>query len=103
MIDPLWSAMENFQIIFPIVFFFAFIRFLHNGVEIALITIIYEMSALPLHCCRSGNLAEWREWVVFTRTVFAYISHYETSTFGQLLTYKNDQRTAGVPQPRTFV
>jgi hypothetical protein len=73
MIDPLWSAMENFQIIFPIVFFFAFIRFLHNGMEIALITIIYEMSALPLHCCRSGNLAEWREWVVSRLLADAYM------------------------------
>jgi hypothetical protein len=61
MIDPLWSAMENFQKIFPIVFFFAFPRFLHNGMEIALITIIYEMSsfagivAVQGSCMNDGN------------------------------------------------
>jgi len=28
---------------------------------------------LPLHCCRSGFLAEWREWVVIPR--WGYSGH----------------------------
>jgi len=40
--------MENFQKSFPIVFFFAFIHFLHDGTEIVLITIIYEMSTFAV-------------------------------------------------------
>ena len=53
--------MENFQKIFPIVYFFAFPRFLHNGMEIVLITIIYEMSAfagivaVQGSCMNDGN------------------------------------------------
>jgi len=55
-----------------------------------------------VHSCRSGIPIEGLQWVVFTRTVFAYISHYETSTFGQKRSYINDQGREAMQQLLPF-
>ena len=44
-----------------------------------------SVGLLTVHSCRPKENPERQGWVVFSRTVVAFISHYETSISGQRL------------------
>jgi len=56
----------------------------------------FYIQVLSTTCFSENQLkTEFPIWVVFCRTVIAYISHYETSTFGQKQTLPRTENPAG--------
>ena len=68
----------------------------------ALVIRLKASICLSLLAGHLNNDTELLGWVVSRQLEKSYLESVPSSVVGQLLTYKNDLRTAGVPQKRTF-